>query len=527
MEIGKFFDDYAPIGGFFYFSRLFLQILSQNLEHSPLKELSQEKLFIQPNKLKIKTNPSFQKFFQDIYIESFKIHKNPFFWSNFFSKFDPPQNNARVSLVWPQKELGSVHFHKKFYNYRFSWMSFHFAIILDKVAGDLNQNDRTQRQKYYFQLPDQHAFHYIEEKNTFLLILNLIPLEQNRKGKIRGSHFQFQITKEIVEKWSEFIQNSGIVEVTQKKDLNRVLLQHLTIFTKESTFSVYILNPQKITPSQFAHFMYGKIGEYIGDFSEFKDFDWVFKCKGVLNPKLDKFIASIYPVISMTNALIWKIYNKPPLILENHYCISLDLVPESFYLEILCNRAQVAEWKELFPDLIEITPIFTDPISINSISTDSLSHEILKNNSNLMIDTRHFSDKFTKNLLSTISQIESYTVGWIIQSDNRKALPFLMPKFAHQIDCIYTDPPYNTGGQEFTYHDVHHESDWIHMIDEILDYFPQLGSENLNFFISIDDNEYSKLDLRIREKWSKSTLFGPIVVQINKGGRDYLPLAKT
>ena len=41
----------------------------------------------------------------------------------------------------------------------------------------------------------------------------------------------------------------------------------------------------------------------------------------------------------------------------------------------------------------------------------------------------------------------------IIQGDNLKALKALLPTYAGKIDCIYIDPPYNTGKENWIYND--------------------------------------------------------------------------
>ncbi|MHA1819999.1 MAG: DNA methyltransferase, partial [Promethearchaeota archaeon] len=46
-------------------------------------------------------------------------------------------------------------------------------------------------------------------------------------------------------------------------------------------------------------------------------------------------------------------------------------------------------------------------------------------------------------------------------------------------------------------------------------------------FISIDNNELTHLNKLLENKFGFDSLYGPIIVQVNKGGRDYLPIALT
>lgn len=44
---------------------------------------------------------------------------------------------------------------------------------------------------------------------------------------------------------------------------------------------------------------------------------------------------------------------------------------------------------------------------------------------------------------------------------NFQALNLLREKFAEQVKCVYIDPPYNTGGDDFVYKDNYQESSWL------------------------------------------------------------------
>ena len=41
----------------------------------------------------------------------------------------------------------------------------------------------------------------------------------------------------------------------------------------------------------------------------------------------------------------------------------------------------------------------------------------------------------------------------IIQGDNLHALKALLPTYAGKVDCIFIDPPYNTGNEKWSYND--------------------------------------------------------------------------
>lgn len=102
----------------------------------------------------------------------------------------------------------------------------------------------------------------------------------------------------------------------------------------------------------------------------------------------------------------------------------------------------------------------------------------------------------------------------IIHGDNLEALKALLPEYEGKIKCIYIDPPYNTGNENWVYNDnVNHpkikkwlgqvvgkESEdltrhdkWLCMMYPRLKLLQRLLSNDGAIFISIDDTEISSL----------------------------------
>ena len=134
----------------------------------------------------------------------------------------------------------------------------------------------------------------------------------------------------------------------------------------------------------------------------------------------------------------------------------------------------------------------------------------------------------------------------IIQGDNLKALKALLPNYAGKIKCIYIDPPYNTGNENWVYNDnvnspmikewlgqVVDKEDmtchdkWLCMMMPRLKLLRELLSEDGAIFISCDDNEVQNLKVLLDEIFGEENFVACIAVQVNKGGRDYLPIAIT
>jgi adenine-specific DNA-methyltransferase len=104
----------------------------------------------------------------------------------------------------------------------------------------------------------------------------------------------------------------------------------------------------------------------------------------------------------------------------------------------------------------------------------------------------------------------------IIHGDNLEALKALLPEYEGKIDCIYIDPPYNTGNEGWIYNDnvsdpkikkwlgkvvgkeaedLSRHDKWLCMMYPRLNLLHKLLSKQGVIYISIDDNEQANLKL--------------------------------
>ncbi|TDE07660.1 site-specific DNA-methyltransferase [Flavobacterium sandaracinum] len=128
----------------------------------------------------------------------------------------------------------------------------------------------------------------------------------------------------------------------------------------------------------------------------------------------------------------------------------------------------------------------------------------------------------------------------IINGDNLEALKSLLPKYEGKVNCIYIDPPYNTGNESWVYNDnvnspqikkwlgkvVGKESEdltrhdkWLCMMYPRLKLLHKLLAKDGAIFISIDDNEQANLKLMMDEIFGNGNFVGNIAVVNNFKGR--------
>ncbi|GAA7213501.1 adenine-specific DNA methyltransferase [Helicobacter pylori] len=162
-----------------------------------------------------------------------------------------------------------------------------------------------------------------------------------------------------------------------------------------------------------------------------------------------------------------KIWNKPRFVLNSHFIVSLDqLKAKNYDLNKITNHKnypkQVQEWQDL-----------------NLKTTDNLLE-----NEFLPLDTIYFKDleEEIKNLFN-----EDEINGTLIKSENYQALNSLKNRYKEAIDCIYIDPPYNTGS-DFAYINKFQDSTWISLMHNRLELAYDFLSSQGSFYLHLDNN---------------------------------------
>ncbi|MEM0987328.1 MAG: site-specific DNA-methyltransferase [Pseudomonadota bacterium] len=121
----------------------------------------------------------------------------------------------------------------------------------------------------------------------------------------------------------------------------------------------------------------------------------------------------------------------------------------------------------------------------------------------------------------------------IIQGDNLKALKALLPIYAGKVDCIFIDPPYNTGNEGWSYNDnvnapmikewlesnpigiedgLRHDK-WCAMMWPRIRLLYDLLAEDGSFWVTLDDNEAHRAKLMFDEIFGEENFVANIVWQ--------------
>ena len=280
-----------------------------------------------------------------------------------------------------------------------------------------------------------------------------------------------------------------------EKNPNRTLLEkHLTDYTARNTFDYFI-------HKDLGGFLRRELDFYIKN--EVMHLDDI---ESETAPRVEQYLSMIRAIRRIAHKIIdflaqienfqKKLWLKKKFVVETRYCITLDRI---FAIEddetrhwlldqIIRNDAQREEWVRLCAiDEIEgdlATPGYSKPLEV----------EFLKAHPTLVVDTRHFDEAFRLRLLASVPDIDEETDGLLINSENFQALSLLQVRYRGQIECIYIDPPYNTGDSEILYKNEYISASWLTLIENRLALaIRALLSDDPVLFIAIDDFEMADL----------------------------------
>ena len=232
-----------------------------------------------------------------------------------------------------------------------------------------------------------------------------------------------------------------------------------------------------------------------------------------------KIARKIIDLIAQIEDFQKKLWLKKKFVVETQYCITLDRIPKDFYSEIAANAAQRAEWVMLYQ---------IDQIKASRTQqgySEPLSAAFLKAHPKLVVDTRHFDNRFVATLLSAIDNLDDNIQGVLLHADNFHALSLLETRYRNNIRAVYVDPPYNTGEDDFVYKDNYKHSSWLTMMSGLSELTRNLLTSNGTFFCSIDDGEAAALRLLLDSVFSPDSFVAGIAYErsgssgLGQGGR--------
>lgn len=102
----------------------------------------------------------------------------------------------------------------------------------------------------------------------------------------------------------------------------------------------------------------------------------------------------------------------------------------------------------------------------------------------------------------------------LINAENYHALQMLRYAYARKVDCIYIDPPYNTGNKDWKYNnnyvgedDKYRHSKWLAMMERRLKLAKDLlNPDNSVMIVTIDEKEYLRLGMLLEQMFPEARI---------------------
>jgi adenine-specific DNA-methyltransferase len=294
---------------------------------------------------------------------------------------------------------------------------------------------------------------------------------------------------------AEFLKGLNTPAPTDSKDKRTLLGKYLQKYAARNTMD---------------YFIHKDLGGFLRRELDFYIKNEIMRLDDIENadvPQVQNYLAIIRVLRTIARQLIdflaqleefqKKLWLKKKFVTESHYCITLDRIDAKFYPEIAASDRQREEWVKLFA-IHEIagdlaTPGYSEPLTV----------EFLAANPFLLIDTALFSDNFNQRLLAEIPDLDKQCDGVLIHSENFQALGLIQDKYREQVKCIYIDPPYNTGDDDFPYKDGYMASSWFSMMHNRTNLARSLLKVDGLYFQQIGDDESARSRLMLEEIFSE------------------------
>ena len=389
-----------------------------------------------------------------------------------------PYSGEEVVLYWANRDQYYIKTGERFKAYRFKADDYTVAFELRNVEA--NQNGGTGK-KRYFVLANEDPVTWNDEQRTLAVAFeyrSLTEAESKEHGKTEQQKPQDSLNQAAEKEILRLVADGSLrVALAKPEGANgrSLLLKRLTHFTRRNTADFFIHKDLRgFLRRELDFFIKNEVlllDELIGGVEE--DLREHVQRGRVMRQVAEAIIDFLAQVEDYQK----KLWEKRKFVLRTEYCLTIDRVPEELWDSVLANKAQVAEYRQLY--------------SIEG----KVNKSFLKAHPTLVVDTRHFLEDFKSHLLASFDDLDKAVDGLLIKSENWQALNLLLEKYRQRVQCIHIDPPYNTQTSGFLYKNDYQHSSWLTMMGNRLAAGIALLTLDGSFLCHIDENEYERLHL--------------------------------
>ncbi|MCF0215858.1 MAG: site-specific DNA-methyltransferase [Fibrobacteraceae bacterium] len=435
----------------------------------------------------------------DVYSALFSFFNRYYDEGDFISKrrykegvYAIPYEGEEVKLYWANQDQYYIKTSENFKDYVFTageW-TVHFNLV--DATTEQNNNKENEESKRTFMLFDEDSEKYPDTK-TF---------ECNEDSKELIIRFVFDVPAEKKKKYEEenYTKICDFI-IKEHKELMTVLLCDVSADKKNPLTLMEKHLKSYVAKNTFDYFIHKDLGGFLS-----RELDFFIKNEIMHLDDLDTsnearvetYLAKVRAIKKVGKILIdflaqienfqKKLWLKKKFVIETNWCITLDKIDESFYEEIRNNRDQVQEWIDMYA-IDEIDNDIEHPEPWSEVP----SVEFLKQNKNLIVDTKNFSESFKERLVSSIENLDDNIANVLLNADNFHALTLLKEKYKKQIKVLYIDPPYNAKSSEILYKNTFKHSSWLSLIQNRIMISKDFLRDDFVYEIAIDEIEQEVL----------------------------------
>ena len=409
-----------------------------------------------------------------------------------------PYDGEEVKLHWANRDQYYVKTTENYASYIFTVgrgeVARRVRFEIDATDSEKDNIKETSGKQRRFLLANGDGIGAVELDNGELVVRfehRLLTEREKKTWPGSGSRQQNRINEAVRQRIYKALAPDWLALVaapapTQNWPDRSVLDKHLAVYTAKNSFDYFIHKD-------------------LGDFLR-RELDFYLKNE-VLNlddlavgnaARLNRALVRMRAVRNVADKIITflaqleefqkQLWLKKKFILETHWGVTLDRVPEALYPEIIANEAQHNEWVKLFA----IDRIEGDLANGNTGYSQPLTLQFLKTNPYLVLDTLHFDRAFTDRLLAALSDagpLENQLDGLLVHGENFQALNLLQARYRRQVTCVYIDPPYNTDASPILYKNNYKDSSWLSLMENRLSLAKKLLVSDGVLCCAIDDEE--------------------------------------
>jgi len=400
-------------------------------------------------------------------------------------KYAIPYNGEEVLLHWANRDQYYVKTADTLTDYAFVIASHGgYRVRFKLAAADTEQGNVKGDKRYFFPVAEDIA-HYDEDGRELTLFFEYRPLndaEETTYGRARIQEKIIETTRGRLLDAVPDVTLRGLLATPPAGKEVSLLDLHLTRWTRKATSDYFI-------HKDLQGFLERELDFYLkNEIMRLDDLDTENAARAeqyltrlvVIKRLARKIIAFLAQIEDFEKAL----FEKPKFVLSSEWCVTLDRVPEGSLPQVATNEAQWAEWECLFGVQ---KPEGGEPERL----------AFLAEHPTLTVDTALYNVAFKDALLADLSNreggLDAQRDGLLIHGENFQALRLLQSAYLGKVKCIYIDPPYNTGSDEFVYKDKLQHSSWLAMMQDRLRLAREVLADDGVIFVSCDDNQQAQL----------------------------------